>query len=198
MEKLKLLNRHELKHDIEFLNMATELRHQATDGDKKALKFMKLKMKHETKYEAEMQKEEEEIARINDLSAGQDLNEDTARPSLFFVVDYLANYFVRFLPTAKCLGCNEKLVVPLANGIKEDEMRPEKSYCMHWMHYSCFEKFVNEPPFLRKCPMENCNSKFGSINFKVDEITYKSREKAYMQVEQKMGEEDDMYRLLGM
>lgn len=26
MEKLKLLNRHELKHDVDFLNTATELR----------------------------------------------------------------------------------------------------------------------------------------------------------------------------
>jgi len=70
---------------------------------------------------------------------------------------------------------------------------------MHWMHYDCFEKFVHDPPFLRECPHPKCTSKkFGSPDFKVDEITVKSREKNYMQVEQKMGEEDDMYRLLGI
>lgn len=53
MEKLKLLNRAELKHDVEFLNMATELRQQAEGGDKAAKKYMKLKMKHEIAYEEE-------------------------------------------------------------------------------------------------------------------------------------------------
>ena len=48
MEKLKLLNRHELKHDVEYMNMAKNLREAAAEGDKKAKKFMKLKMKHES------------------------------------------------------------------------------------------------------------------------------------------------------
>ena len=39
---------------------------------------------------------------------------------------------------------------------------------------------------------------FGSVNFKVDEASVKSREKVFMQQEQKMGEEDDMNRLLGL
>ena len=64
MEKLKILSRSELKHDIEFLNQAQELRQAAEAGDKAARKFMKLKMKHEAKYEENMQKEEEEIQRI--------------------------------------------------------------------------------------------------------------------------------------
>lgn len=69
---------------------------------------------------------------------------------------------------------------------------------MHWMHYQCFEAFVNEPPFLRDCPVENCGYKFGSPEFKVDPASVQSREKVFMQQEQKAGEEDDMYRLLGM
>lgn len=36
------------------MNMAQELREQAAAGDKKAKKFMKLKMKHEGKYEEGM------------------------------------------------------------------------------------------------------------------------------------------------
>jgi predicted NBD/HSP70 family sugar kinase len=51
IEKLKLLNRNELKHDVKFLNMATELRQKADEGDKQAKKVMKLKMKHEALYE---------------------------------------------------------------------------------------------------------------------------------------------------
>ena len=51
MDKMKVLTRHELKHDVEFLNQAQQLRHAVNDGDKKAKKFLKLKMKHETAYE---------------------------------------------------------------------------------------------------------------------------------------------------
>lgn len=104
---------------------------------------MKLKMKHEAAYEEQQLKEEEEIQRIQDLKQGAVVFNKLARPSLYHVVDFLANYFVRFLPTAKCLGCNERLCMKLKKGMDEDEMRPEKSYCLHWMHYKCFEKFVN-------------------------------------------------------
>jgi hypothetical protein len=66
----------------------------------------------------------------------------------------LANFFVRFLPTSKCLGCDKRLVVKFKDPklMKTNEMRPERSYCGHWMHYKCFEEFVNTPPFLRVCP----------------------------------------------
>ena len=102
------------------------------------------------------------------MNAGK-LNVDTANPSLYHIVNYLANYFVRFLPSAKCPGCHEPLVQKLKLSIKEDPMRPERSYCNHWMHYKCFEDFVNTPPFLRECPVEKCNAKFGNKNFLIDE-----------------------------
>ena len=122
----------------------------------------------------------------------------TAKPSILYVVDYLTNYFVRFLPTAKCLGCDKKLACKLKESADVDKMRPERSYCAHWMHYSCFETYVNEPPFLRKCPHPECPCEnFGSPDFKVDPASVKSREKVFMQQEEKKGEEDDMNKLLG-
>ena len=137
---MKVLSRHELKHDVEYLNTATELREAANAGDKQAKKYMKLKMKHENKYEENMQKEEEEILRIQAINDGKMMNIKTAKPSLYDAVNYLANYFVRFLPTANCLGCNEKLVCKIKEKrIEDDEMRPERSYCGHWMHFKCFE-----------------------------------------------------------
>lgn len=75
MEKLKLLNRHELKHDIQFLNMASELRHMAEDGDKQAKKIIKLKMKHEAAYEEMQQKEEDQIQAIIDSKNGAIFNQ---------------------------------------------------------------------------------------------------------------------------
>ena len=58
---MKLLNRTELKHDVDYLNTANQLRHQAEEGDKKAKKYLKLREKHEKDYEEQTQKEEEEI-----------------------------------------------------------------------------------------------------------------------------------------
>ena len=157
---------------------------------------MKLKEKHENKYEAGIRQEEEKIAEIQAQNAGE-INQLTAKPSLYHVVNYLANYFVRFLPKSTCLGCNKKLVCELKESILVDKMRPERSYCNHYMHHKCFDEYVNSPPFLRECPFPNCEYDFGSRNFKVDEGSVKSREKQYMQEEQKNGEEEEMYKLLG-
>ena len=94
MAGLKTLNRNELKHDIKYMNDMAELRHNIESGDKGAKKYIKLKQKHEANYEASVQAEE---AKIAELEAGE-LHEDTANPSIFHIVNYLANYFVRFLP----------------------------------------------------------------------------------------------------
>ena len=109
-----------------------------------------------------------------------ELNVKTAKPSLYHVVNFLTNYFVRFLPTAKCLGCDKKLVCKLKENIKIDLMRPERAYCGHWMHFQCFDDFVNSPPFLRDCPTPNCKEEFGSRAFKMDPGSVKSREKVFM------------------
>lgn len=197
MQKLKVLSAQEIKHDVAFLNQAVELKQAAAEGDKKARKFMKLKMKHEAKYEKNMKKEEEDMFIQQQIKDGLDVNlNNYAKPSLYHAVNFLANYFVRFLPAAICLGCNKILVTKLKGA--DDDMRPESSYCNHWMHFKCFEAYVNEPPFLRECPTPGCTEKFGSPNFKVDEAAVRSREKAYLQEQQKKGEEDDMERLLGL
>jgi len=85
----------------------------------------------------------------------------------------------------------------LKKSFDEDAMRPERSYCNHYMHHKCFDEFVNAPPFLRECPDPKCENMFGNPEFKIDEGSVKSREKQYMQAEQKEGEENDMYRVLG-
>mmetsp|Transcript_17822 Transcript_17822/g.30224 ORF Transcript_17822/g.30224 Transcript_17822/m.30224 type:complete len:486 (-) Transcript_17822:71-1528(-) len=199
MERLKILSKHELKHDVKYLNMAADLRQAATEGDKQAKKLMKLKMKHESSYEEKMQEEEEQILKAEQIAKGVELNVETARPSLFHVANFLTNHFVRFLPGAKCLECREKLVRNIKReNLKTDPMRPERSYCGHWMHFKCFEACVNRPPFLPKCPAEKCGENFGSPTFKIDEGSVKSREKVYMQTEQKRGEEDVLNQLLGI
>ena len=155
---------------------------------------MKLKMKHEAAYEENLREEEEKIQEA--LGKKAVLNLATAKPSLYHVVRFLTLYFVRYLPSAKCPGCNKKLVCKIKS--PEDKRRPERAYCSHWMHYQCFEDYVSQPPFLRLCPVENCGQQMGSREFALDEHAVKNREKVYMQNEQKKGEMDDIDRLLGM
>lgn len=197
MDKLKMLTVQEMKHDVEFLNASRQLRDMAADGDKHAKKYMRLKLKHEAAYESKMREEEEDLHFQKALREGtaQNINLE-AKEHLYHAVNFLTNFFVRFLPTAQCLGCDKKLLGKLKN--KSDEMRPERAYCAHWMHYKCFHEYVNTPPFDRKCPYYGCDERFGSKNFKLDEPSVKSREKVYMQAQEKKGEEDDINRLLGI
>ena len=51
MSALKTLDRNELKHDIKYMNDMQELRDNVNAGDKGAKKYIKLKEKHEAKYE---------------------------------------------------------------------------------------------------------------------------------------------------
>ena len=103
---------------------------------------MRLKMKHEKDYELSLQEEEAKLNEAKEILEGKrELNVMTAKPHLYHVINFLANFFVRFLPTAKCLGCNQRLVSKLKRGL-QDPMRPERSYCGHWMHFKCFEEFV--------------------------------------------------------
>jgi hypothetical protein len=99
-------------------------------------------MKHEKDYELSLQEEEAKLNEAKEILEGKrELNMMTAKPHLYHVINFLANFFVRFLPTAKCLGCNQRLVSKLKRGL-QDPMRPERSYCGHWMHFKCFEEFV--------------------------------------------------------
>ena len=95
-------------------------------------------------------------------------------------MNYLANYFVRFLPSAKCLLCNEPLVTDIKGKDKQGLM-PERAFCGHWFHYKCIEEFVNTPQFKKECVHEGCTSFLASKNFPCDEKSVKSREKRWVQ-----------------
>lgn len=58
--KMKMMTNQELAHDICYLNTAQDLREKMEAGDKKARKYLKLRVKHESKYEDKIAEEEEE------------------------------------------------------------------------------------------------------------------------------------------
>ena len=80
-----------------------------------------------------------------------------AKPQIFHAVKYLAEYFVRFLPSAMCAICENKLMSDLRKGVDDEGMMPERAFCGHWFHVKCMYEFVNEPPFKRECPVGGCS-----------------------------------------
>lgn len=121
----------------------------------------------------------------------------SGQPSVYAVVDYIANKFVRYLPQAKCLGCQNSLAFKLKKG-EEDPMRPQRLYCGHWFHDKCLDEFVNTPPFARECPQEGCSQRVGNQKYPNDDISVKNREKQWSQDQARKGEMSDIDRLLGL
>ena len=63
------------------------------------------------------------------------------------------------LPTEACQVC-KKPVLPSAPAkaakyldSDDHKKRPERVYCGHWYHYSCLDKYLTRPPFLKMCPV---------------------------------------------
>ena len=78
------------------------------------------------------------------LDENGQINKLTAKPQLYHAINYLANYFVRFLPTAKCAISGEKLVTNIKKGSKNyQDMMPERAFCGHWFRYKSFAELLD-------------------------------------------------------
>lgn len=74
-------------------------------------------------------------------------------------VNHLTTNFGLRLPKEACQVC-KKPVLPnapakAAKYLDSDDhkKRPERVYCGHWYHYSCLDKYLTRPPFLKMCPV---------------------------------------------
>ena len=115
-------------------------------------------------------KEEERLALFEEEKSG-------ALESVFNCVEFIAEKIVRYFPDAECPVCCENLIKKLKQ--KKDPMHPVMTYCQHWVHHKCFDQYVNEPPFLRQCPIDGCEEMLGNPEFKVDHQRVKIRESLY-------------------
>jgi len=124
--------------------------------------------------EQEKQWQKEEEARM----AGYNISEydgSNPQPSLLPLVMFLRDKIKR-LPMELCPSCKTRV---LPSDPKELEMlymsasecktdkekktrraakarRPMRTYCGHWWHHSCLNKYMVEPPFGLSCPAPNC------------------------------------------
>jgi hypothetical protein len=92
-----------------------------------------------------------------------------ALPQIHHAVNFLNNYFVKFLPTAKCNLCDKRLLSKLTKG-ENDPMYPERAYCGHWVHNKCFEKLASNPPFEGFCNEPGCGERLISKKFPCDKV----------------------------
>ncbi len=104
-----------------------------------------------------------------------------AKPQIHHAIKYMAEYFVRFLPSAVCEVCKNPLATDLKVGKDDQGMMPERAFCGCWLHRVCFDKYINEPPFKRECPTSGCGKVLASNDFEVDATSVKQREKKWLQ-----------------
>ena len=58
-----------------------------------------------------------------------------AKPQIYHAIKYLADNFVRLIPTVACPQCNDLITNSM----------PELAVCGHWLHYQCFKEIINLP-----------------------------------------------------
>jgi len=170
MESMQLLSREEMKHDMDYLSMQKDLKGQSNDYYMR--KRAKLNAKHEAKYEKALEEKKEAAEALNRERANK-----VGKPSLTHAVDFLANYFVRYLPSAQCKICKKAIFMKLKS--EKDPNTPERNYCGHWVHRCCLERVLNKPPFIIPCGHEGCGDSMGNLNYPNDPIAIKNREKQW-------------------
>ncbi len=123
----------------------------------------------------ERQWQQEEEARM----AGYNISEhdgSNPQPSLLSLITFLKEK-VQKIPVEVCPSCQKNTLPSDPNELKalyisasecktEKEKkarkaakakRPIRTYCGHWWHHSCLNKYMTEPPFGLSCPAPGCS-----------------------------------------
>jgi len=129
---------------------------------------------------------QDEQARI----AGYNISEhdgSNPQPSLLPLVHFLREK-IQQLPDVYCPKCHQhtlpsdpdelKALYIAASECKTEKekkkrketrkKRPVRTYCGHWWHYNCLEKYMTEPPFGASCPADECGRRVYHPDFPDD------------------------------
>jgi len=173
--RLTTENLKSLKHDVDVLKQMTDLRDVNVSKDKRnqglahstaarreARKDLRRLAKSEAASDAEQlaamrQQEQREVEALMRTKIS-----DTAQPSLLPVATFLVQEYVRRMPSEPCQSCG-KPVLPenpteynTTSGKKAKNaaaFRPMRTFCGHWLHFSCLDNWLTTPPFIRQCPV---------------------------------------------
>ena len=103
------------------------------------------------------------------------------------------------LPTTRCGLCQKRMFPKKCAAVKEWEENPKKYVdkgkypqrceCGHWFHHECLQNFIEEPPFGKECPVEDCGEKLKHPKIETDP---KVLERKWAVKEAKKREMDDI------
>ncbi len=198
-----------LKHDVNVLKQIGDLRVASTtnnskkyvtqnNADKKeARKDLKKLAKAEAENDDLQVKELQEQERREMEQLMGKKTSDTAQPSLLPVVRFLIEDFVCRMPQEKCQACQLALLpadpAALVSTATANSKKPMRTFCGHWLHYSCLDTWLTTPPFIRQCPV--CDKRIWHPDWSAD---VKQLEMAWMNKEARQREMSDVSDFMGM
>lgn len=201
--KITVDNIKNLKHDVSVLKQMSDLRDASAAKDKsKYFTHAKAERKEARKDLRRLAKAEsdadqaqlaamvadEENKMIQLMSANVS---DSAQPSLVPVAKFLVEEYALRIPQEPCQAC-KKPILPADSSDEaackvNSKRRPMRTFCGHWLHHNCLDKWLTNPPFLRYCPA--CERRIWHPDWSED---HKQLEKAWQQKEAKKREMSDV------
>lgn len=177
---------HHIRHDLQFLKIASDLKDQSNDKAMRRERNRLLK-KEEEREKKKRSEEIEAAAALEKAATGS----REGLPSLYAAVSLLSNDFVWKLPREKCCRCNSMLLTSkpsslesvvssrrpktdvkslllLDSSFAKEDSSPERLGCGHWYHYGCLMEQLSEPPFDQKtCSKCGATLSHGKVNTKL-------------------------------
>ncbi|CAN0147132.1 unnamed protein product [Ectocarpus sp. 6 AP-2014] len=161
-----------LKHDVEFIKKAHDLRDVGEGKNKPNAKVAPpstqerraARRELKTLAKTEAVSEEEQAKKLAELELKEQEEllhsqlSDTSQPSLLPLVDFLVNVFGWRLPQETCVACDKRVMPedPRHPSLRDPahKERPTRRavFCGHWFHYDCLRVWMTEPPFAKDCP----------------------------------------------
>jgi len=198
-----------LKHDIGVLKQISDLRERTQHHHKHVYSVKANAERREARKdlrrlareEGEKDLEDERLVREQEQAEMLALLKlkasDTAQPSLLPVASFIIEDYAVRLPQEKCQACKLPVLHPdnpvdtsMTN--PRSNHRPVRTYCGHWLHWHCLDKWLTTPPFIRMCPV--CERRVWHPDWPSD---HKQLEKAYAMKQARERECNDCADLMG-
>ncbi len=179
-----------LKHDVTVLKQISELRvataksskhtyvTQANAEKREARKDLRRLAQSEMDLEGEQQAAllEEEQQEMQALMRAK--VSDTAQPSLQVVARFLVEDYACRLSVEPCQACKQPVLPADPDCSPKSDRRAMRTFCGHWLHFSCLNEWLTTPPFIRQCPV--CDRRIWHPDWPED---HKQLEKAWQNKE---------------
>jgi hypothetical protein len=199
-----------MKHDVAVLKQMADLRVATAKTDKRLYvtdanlekKEARKDLRRLARSVAESDKEQQQQLMAEEEKEMKELMgrkmSDSAQPSVFVAAKYIVNNYVFRLPAEPCQACKKPILPaePAAAGTSSSGLtsserephRPVRTFCGHWLHWDCLDKWLTEPPFIRQCPV--CDRRIWHPDWPED---HKQLEKAWQVKEARLREQQDVF-----